>query len=159
MRTARNILMVAALVAAAFLIGRHCGKLAQISAVNEKTDTLYIYRVDTAYLRPQCVRVYVRDTMRVPVCIRDTITVYAELPREVKVYESDTARVVVSGYQPELDSLLLRIPYRETIVTRTETMPAPRWSLGLQGGAGVVFPAGGAPSLGGYIGVGVSRRF
>lgn len=139
--------LVAALFACGFLTGRRSVRNPPISPVNAKTDTFIVYRVDTAYLRPVCVREYVRDTMRV--YVHDTT--YISLPLEVKVYESDTARAVVSGYRPSLDTLVVYPRTEIRTIERVERVQPSPWSLSVQAGYGA-----GTQGLTPYVGVGVS---
>lgn len=145
-----TIMIAAALVVASFICGRFYGDLTRPEPevvrdtirdtirVQEPRDTLWLPSI---------------DTIRVPVPVHDTVgrvdTLWIELPRE-RVEVRDTSFTAwVSGYQPALDSIEI---YQQT-VTITKTVPAPRWSLGIQGGVGIT-PAGFQP----YLGVGISYR-
>lgn len=148
---ALTLLMAAALVAASFICGRFFSGQISHDTPEVVRDTIRdTIRVqgprDTLYL-PSL------DTIRVPVPVHDTLartdTLWLELPRE-RVQVSDTAFTAwISGWRPQLDSIEI---YRQTI-TETRTLPAPRWSIGIQGGVGVT-PAGLQP----YLGVGISYR-
>lgn len=84
-------------------------------------------------------------------------TTYIQLPIEQKTYSDTLYTAWVSGYNPQLDSIRLRIP--TTYVTTTVKEPAPRWSFGVTAGPGLlVTPAG---QLHGGVGVtlGVQYRF
>ena len=85
--------------------------------------------------------------------LHDTILVY--LPIEQRQYGDPRYTAWVSGYRPQLDSILI---YQRTeyITKEIKTVTKPkRWGIGLQAGYGVslhkgqVFPAP-------YIGVGLS---
>ena len=147
---ALTILAVAALLVTAFICGRISG---QISAPAPTVDTLTVrdtIRVpgprDTLWLRTI-------DTMlvEVPVVLRDTdtIRVPVTLPREQLAVRDTAFTAWVSGYRPALDS----IEIYTTTTTITKQLPAPRWSIGIQGGVGIT-PKGVQP----YLGVGVSYR-
>lgn len=117
-----------------------------------QVDTFVVHDTVTAY-KPVPFNVYVVDTMWVPVTVHEHDTVWAQLPRTAKVYQDSTYRAVVSGYRPSLDTISI---YRRTVfVDRVErvTIPAPRWSWGVQAGVGAM-----KDGLGPYIGVGIQYR-
>lgn len=121
--------------------------------VVERVDTLV--RVDTLH-HPYPVPKYVRvvDSIPYPVPVPGPVdTVWAQLPREEKVYADSTYRAVVSGVFPSLDSI--DVYSREVLITRDRTVyvQPSRWSLGLQGGVGAS-----KDGLSPYIGIGVSYR-
>lgn len=121
--------------------------------VVERVDTLV--RVDTLH-HPYPVPKYVRvvDSIPYPVPVPGPVdTVWAQLPREEKVYADSTYRAVVSGVFPSLDSI--DVYSREVFITRDRTVYVQpgRWSVGVQAGVGVA-KAGLSP----YIGVGVQYR-
>ncbi len=66
---------------------------------------------------------------------RDSIDV--PIPIIQKRYDDSLYTAWVSGYQPQLDSLLLHRPEVVTTITRTIVKPAPRWSIGPSVGAGI----------------------
>lgn len=147
---ALTLLAAAAFVVAAFICGRFCG---QISHDAPQVDTLTIH--DTIRIQGPRDTLYLPsiDTIRIPVPVHDTLdrvdTLWMELPRE-RVQVSDTAFTAwISGWRPALDS----IEVYTTTTTITKQLPAPRWSLGIQGGVGIT-PAGLQP----YLGVGISYR-
>ena len=120
--------------------------------VETRTDTLVIRDTVTAY-KPVPFNVYVVDTLYVPVTVHERDTVWTQLPREAKVYRDSTYRAVVSGYRPSLDTISV---YQRTVyVDRVErvTIPAPRWSWGVQAGVGAT-----TDGLGPYIGIGLQYR-
>lgn len=119
-----------------------------------KTDTVVVVHYDTitAY-KPVPFNVYLVDTLYIPVKVESSDTVWVELPRVAKVYQDSTYRAVVSGYRPSLDTISI---YQRTVfVDRVErvTIPAPRWSWGVQAGVGAT-----KDGLGPYIGVGIQYR-
>ena len=117
-----------------------------------RVDTLVVHDTLTAY-KPVPFNVYVVDTMYVPVKVESSDTVWVELPRVAKVYQDSTYRAVVSGYRPSLDTISV---YQRTVyIDRVErvTIPAPRWSWGVQAGVGAT-----KDGLGPYIGVGIQYR-
>lgn len=117
-----------------------------------QVDTLVVHDTVTAY-KPVPFNVYVVDTLFVPVKVENSDTVWVELPRVAKVYQDSTYRAVVSGYRPSLDTISI---YQRTVfVDRVErvTIPAPRWSWGVQAGVGAT-----KDGLGPYIGIGLQYR-
>ena len=126
--------------------------------IKVKVDTLFVY--DTIFVeKPVIKKVEIIDTLRLPVPITDTLmlhdTVLVHLPIEQRQYSDPRYTAWVSGYRPQLDSILI---YQRTeyITKEIKTVTKPkRWGLGLQAGYGVslhnsqVFPAQ-------YIGVGLS---
>ena len=101
--------------------------------------------------------VYIRIPYPVPApgdTIHDSIEV--PIPIEQKRYEDSLYTAWVSGYQPQLDSILLHQPTIVETVTRTIVKPAPRLSIGPSVGAGVSIT--GTPHLGVYAGFTVQYR-
>ena len=124
-----------------------------VETIITQIDTVVRYD-SIKVVEPKYVAVKVVDTIRVPVPIPGkTDTLWAELPREQKTYKEDSVYVcTISGYQPQLDTLVV-FPKTTTItVNNTVTQYRdPRFSLGVQAGYGVS-KAGLSP----YIGVGIS---
>ena len=98
------------------------------------TDTL---RVD----KPVPQYVYLDRTVYVPVhdttLVHHNDTAFVVLPREVKGYADSTYRCEVSGVEPRLD--WIEVFQRTQTITHTVVETAPRWSLGLTAGPGVVW--------------------
>ena len=123
-----------------------------------KVDTLFVY--DTIFIeKPVINKVEIIDTLLLPVPVTDTLmlhdTVFVHLPIEQRQYSDPRYTAWVSGYRPQLDSILI---YQRTeyITKEIKTVTKPkRWGIGLQAGYGVslhngqLFPAP-------YIGVGLS---
>lgn len=110
---------------------------------------------DTVRLTPAPVKEYVtriiHDTVRIET-VTDTVAI-ASLPISRRVYEDSTYHAVVSGYRPQLDSIVL-FPPRE-VITEQIVVPCtvrvkPRFSIGLQIGYGTDFRR-----FSPYIGIGV----
>ena len=80
----------------------------------------------------------------------DSVTV--QIPITQKVYEDSAYTAYVSGYRPNLDSLILRTP-REIITIKEKTKPK-RWGVGVQVGYGITLK--GTPQFAPYVDVGVS---
>lgn len=122
-----------------------------IETIIERRDTLTLF--DTLkVVEPKYIAVKTVDTIRVPVPVQGkTDTVWAELPREQKIYQDSTYLAYVSGYAPQLDSI--DVFRKTTTITVTNTVKEytnPRWSIGVQAGYGVS-KAGLSP----YVGVGI----
>ena len=86
--------------------------------------------------------------------IRDSIEV--PVPIVQKRYEDSLYTAWVSGFEPALDSINLRLPTITETVTKTIVKPAPRLSVGIQAGAGVGIITH-RPDI--YLGVGAQWRF
>jgi len=153
-----DIIGVAILVAlflafnyASYRKGFRKGENNAIETIITQIDTLTL--TDTIkVVEPKYIAVRTVDTIRVPVPIPGkTDTLWAELPREQKVYQDSTYLAYVSGYQPQLDSIDV---YRKTTTITVNNIVKeytnPRFSVGVQAGYGVT-KAGLSP----YIGVGV----
>ena len=123
-----------------------------------KVDTLFVY--DTIFVeKPVIKKVEIIDTLLLPVPITDTLmlhdTVLIHLPIEQRQYSDPRYTAWVSGYRPQLDSILI---YQRTEYITKEIKKATkskRWGIGLQAGYGVSLHNGQvftAP----YIGVGLS---
>ena len=100
--------------------------------------------------------VYLRIPYPVP-SGRDTIHDSIDVPIPIiqKRYDDSLYTAWVSGFEPNLDSINLRLPTITETITKTIVKPAPRLSLGIQGGAGVgVFSR--QPDI--YLGVGAQWR-
>lgn len=103
-------------------------------------------------VEPKYIAVRTVDTIRVPVPVQGkTDTVWAELPREQKIYQDSTYLAYVSGYAPQLDSI--DVFRKTTTITVTNTIKEytnPRWSIGVQAGYGAS-----KDGLSPYVGVGI----
>ena len=100
--------------------------------------------------------VYLRIPYPVP-SGRDTIHDSIDVPIPIiqKRYDDSLYTAWVSGFDPNLDSINLRLPTITETVTKTIVRPAPRLSLGIQAGAGMgVFSR--QPDI--YLGVGAQWR-
>lgn len=100
--------------------------------------------------------VYLRIPYPVP-SGRDTIHDSIDVPIPIiqKRYDDSLYTAWVSGFEPNLDSINLRLPTITETVTKTIVKPAPRLSLGIQAGAGVgVFSR--QPDI--YLGIGAQWR-
>lgn len=160
MRRAGDIIFFgSACFLAGLLLGLKRPETAPQDAFPARVDTLTVHdtirAVEPVSVAVERVRV---DTVRLVSVERDTVA--AEVPFERKVYGQDSLyRAVVTGYRASLDTLELWP--RNVYVTRTvtERTGTPRFSVGVQAGVGAVFPAGGVPGVGPYLGVGVGWRF
>ena len=100
--------------------------------------------------------VYLRIPYPVP-SGRDTIHDSIDVPIPIiqKRYEDSLYTAWVSGFEPNLDSINLRLPTITETITKTIVKPSPRFSIGIQGGAGVgVFSR--QPDI--YVGIGAQWR-
>ena len=144
----RDIVIIVLSLALGFIAGRGCVKTPPCEPPEVRVDTLTVRDTIVAYKPVLAVRRVV-DTMTVPVQVRDTDTIFVQLPREQLEWTDTLATIWVSGYRPAVDSVR---HYTQTqIVTVTERTPAPRWALGIQAGVGA-----GRAGLTPYVGVGVT---
>lgn len=138
-----------------FTTGRRSVRTPEIPPEKGRVDTLLIR--DTIRLeKPVYTRVFTRDTIYITITERDTA--YIALPREVKVYEDETYRAEVSGYEPSLDKIDIYAPTRTITkeVVRTETVrKRTPWGIGVQAGYGIT-KQGDIFYPGAYVGVGIS---
>lgn len=101
-----------------------------------KHDTVFI--TDTfKYDKPKPQIVTIKDTIYI---LKDSVKTEGDsilLPRESKIYEDSTYRAVISGYKPQLDTLMV---YPKTYIiekTKTVTIEKKRkFNIGLQVGSG-----------------------
>lgn len=152
------ILTAIAIIAAACFSCYYGGKRAAVASFRTQVDTLLIY--DTIErVRPVLVRESVRDTIYV--AVSDTVTLhdttFIRLPREEKVYSDSTYYAVVSGFRPSLDTLRIYAP--TTYISSTQIESAPRWSLGITTGPGLLVGAEGRIYAGWGLTLGVQYRF
>ncbi len=147
--------IILALTVIASLASYHKGYKKGISKAVETIitvrDTLTL--TDTIHtVEPKYIAVRTVDTIRVPVPVQGkTDTVWAELPREQKIYQDSTYLAYVSGYAPQLDSI--DVFRKTTTITVTNTIKEytnPRWSIGVQAGYGAS-----KDGLSPYVGVGI----
>jgi hypothetical protein len=119
---------------------------------------------DTAIYEPQPAEtiqtgrvVYIKAAAVQPQIQRDTVHDSIDVPVQIvqKRYDDDLYTAWVSGFEPNLDSINLRLPTITETVTKTIVRPAPRLSLGIQAGGGIgIF--GRHPDI--YVGVGLQWR-
>lgn len=86
----------------------------------------------------------------------DSLTI--QLAREQREYSDSSYTAWVSGIDPRLDSIRFVIPEKVVKVDRIQKYK-PKVTVGLQGGFGAVFPIKAAPTVGGYLGVGIQYNF
>ena len=147
-------------------IGYHIGRSSYESNTRVEADTLYIY--DTTIIRqPEYITKYVVKDNPVPILpgaiIRDTMVIHDTiwLQREVKVYEDELYRAVVSGVAPSLDEISIyqreKVIYRDVYKTIKEKPR--RWGVSVQGGMGVMYDiVHNNAAAGPYIGIGVHYK-
>lgn len=123
------------------------------------SDTIYIERWDTIKIvEPREVTRYVLryDTIRTIIVDSIEIAPNAIIPIELAIYRDSTENAkyeaYVSGYKAALDSINIECRQVETIITKTERIPARRFGVGIQAGYG--FSGRLAP----YVGVGLQYR-
>lgn len=110
----------------------------------ETVRTERVVMVKVAVPQPQTQRDTVHDSIEVPVPIMQ------------KRYEDSLYTAWVSGFEPTLDSINLRLPTITETVTKTVVKPSPLITVGIQAGGGYgVFSR--QPDI--YIGVGGQINF
>ena len=75
------------------------------------------------------------------------------LPAMQRVYADSLYVAYVSGFEPRLDSISIKVPHIYTTITKTVDKPARRWAVGPMVGAGYGI-AGGRLDV--FVGVGVT---
>ena len=101
--------------------------------------------------------VYIKVAVPQPQTRPDTVHDSIEVPVPIvqKRYDDSLYTAWVSGFEPNLDSILIHQREVITTITKTIVKPAPRLSIGVQAGAGVgVFSR--QPDV--YLGVGAQWR-
>lgn len=100
---------------------------------------------DTTIYQPQAAEtintgrvVYVKVPMESAGNERDTIHDSIEVPVPIvqKRYDDSLYTAWISGHEPNLDSINLRLPTITETVTKTIVKPSPLFSVGIQTGAG-----------------------
>lgn len=148
-----KILLIFFLAVVCFALGFYCKGLHQNIEIQniEKVDTTYIYfpiEIERRILERDTIKVAIVDTL----IKRDTLM----LPREQVVYVDSSYRAIVSGVSPRLDSIEV---YRREITKIATQKEWRKFDYGIQGGFGVVAPINSSPSIGGYLGFGISYHF
>lgn len=103
------------------------------------TDTLYV-NGDT---------IYVERYTEVPLLVHDSV--YVDVPIVQKTFSGADYRAYVSGYEPNLDSIMV-FP-KTSVIKETVTPRTKHWHIGLTGGYGYGFTSKQAEP---YIGVGIT---
>lgn len=97
-----------------------------------RTDTVFIDRpVEVVRWRDRVEYLAVTDTIRV------ADSVFVAVPIEVRQYADSTYRAQVSGWHPSLD--WIEVYARTQTITSTIVKEAPRWSLGVTAGPGLLY--------------------
>lgn len=149
------VIIGAVLLWLSFLIGARVESKRYHITTEYQTDTLYLR--DTITIdNPVPVETIV--TKELETIIYDTM--YVVLPREMKIYENESYRAVVSGIRPSLDEIKV-FPQEKVVtntitetITHTVTVPskAKKFGIGVQVGYGLNNEFKPSP----YIGVGLS---
>ena len=162
-----RLIVAVALCALAFLggllLGRRWGR-GDVEVVVERDtltfhDTLVVDNPVPVYVtkvRTDTVRLALVDTS-CTVVTRDYARV--EVPITRKVYEDSTYRAVISGYNANLDSIMVRSTIREIYVVRTLKTGQKHWGLGVTAGPGLLVTPNGAVKGGVGVAAGLTYRF
>ena len=159
----KSFLGILLVVTVSFLIGCRYGRITTRTSPESHVirDTVSYTIHDTITReKPVYVASYVHDTVRTyfTTIRRDTVTV--DVPIERRVYHEDSLyHVVVSGWRPSLDSLIVW-PTTTTITIREKVKtPAPRFSFGATLGPSVLATPGGQVHAGLGATIGLQYRF
>ena len=115
-----------------------------------RTDTVFIDRPEEVVRwRDRVKYLAVTDTIRVE------DSVFVSVPIEVRQYADSTYRAQVSGWHPSLD--WIEVYARTQTITSTIVREAPRWSLGVTAGPGLLYDGNLRAGVG--IVAGVQFRF
>lgn len=128
-----HVLGVLLLCFMSFLFGKTC----------KKKEIIHVIEIDTVIdtiIQPIPVPQYIVDVGEVEkpfpmdaIVKKDTIkdTVYINIPIQRKTYQTDDYRAVISGYQPNLETMTI-YHKREIIYKKSR-----RWGLGITAGYGL----------------------
>lgn len=150
----RDVVILAALLVAAFVLGRVTKMRTSGEHFIDRVDTLLVHDT-TVRERPVFVDRWITRHDTAWLAVHDTTllvdSVLVDVPIETRVYQEDSLyRAVVSGYRPSLDTLKVWNTTKE--ITRYVAVPERRpWGIGVQAGAGL-----GPQGLTPYVGVGIS---
>jgi len=131
------LLFVLAIIVFAFFTGKRYAESNQ----HVLTDTIIVVKIDTVKIdKPIYVTENAIDTIFL--VINDTIrlndTLYQTLPITQRMYEKDSIyRAWVSGYRPQLDSLLVFPKTITKTVTNTVYQNSSKFGIGVTAGYGV----------------------
>lgn len=162
-----RLIVAVALCALAFLggllLGRRWGR-GDVEVVVERDtltfhDTLVVDNPVPVYvtqIRTDTVRLALVDTS-CTVVTRDYAKV--EVPITRKVYEDSTYRAVISGYNANLDSIMVRSTIKEIYVVRTLKTGQKHWGFGVTAGPGLLVTPNGAVKGGVGVTAGLTYRF
>lgn len=147
------VLVGAVLMACALFGVRSCTE--KPSGPSVVRDTLILH--DTIRIEKPVARyVVTRDTLKIPVVVKERDTIFVRLPWEEKTYTDSCYTAVVSGYEPSLERI--EVYPRNTTITETRTIEVPvrkHWGVGVQVGGGAVLYDG-KVVLAPYVGIGLS---
>lgn len=140
-----------------FVIGRRTARIEPETQVITQVDTCVI--IDTIVREKPVYRYsYIIDTVHTYFTTIEHDSILVDVPIERKVYEEDSVyRLIVSGWRPNLDSLLIYNTTKE--ITVTKTIPTSRWSLGVTMGPSVLLLPHGEIHGGFGVTAGLQYRF
>lgn len=163
MKTLTQILGIALLFALVAFAGIRYGRKTAKKPVELIVvwDTTEVVKYDTIVReRPIYVARTVYDTVVTHFTTIEHDTVAVEVPMERRVYHEDSLyHAVLSGWKPSLDTLIIWPKTTTVTITRTERIPAPRWSIGATVGPSLIATPKGSLHAGFGVTAGLSYRF
>lgn len=159
----KSFLGIMLVVAVSFLIGCRYGRKTAKKPVDLRVvwDTTEVIKYDTIVReRPVYRYSYIYDTVRTHFTTIRHDTVTADVPIERKVYQEDSLfRVVVSGFRPSLDTLIVWPTTTTITIHEKERIQPPKWGFSVTAGPGVIATPKGSLHAGIGVTAGVSYRF
>ena len=151
------LLVIAVSSLLGFAVGRKWHRNDPGTQVVVQVDTVVI--VDTIVREKPVYRYsYIVDTVHTYFTTVEHDSVLVEVPIERKVYEEDSLyRAVVSGWKPNLDSLIIYSTTKE--ITVTKTINPSHWSLGVTMGPSLLLMPHGELKGGFGVTAGLQYRF
>lgn len=159
----KKILGLVLIAGVGFVLGLGYGRRTARERVRLEVvnDTTIITTHDTIVReRPVFVASVVYDTVVTHFTTIEHDTVAVEVPMERRVYHEDSLyHAVLSGWRPSLDTLIIWPKTTTVTITRTERIPAPRWSIGATVGPSLIATPKGSLRAGFGVTAGLSYRF
>jgi len=159
MKKTLTIVLLLALLAVCFMLGRKTAPKSPESQVIRDTVTCTVY--DTIVRERPVYKVsYITDTVHTWFTTIQHDSVLVEVPIERKVYQEDSLYYAsVSGWRPSLDTLIVWPKTTTITITNTVKQQPPKFSFGLTAGPSVLATPQGRIYGGLGATVGLTYRF